>query len=97
MQSMVQYSLRRVMDLARLSLPVYCLHSTQTGLELSLLGQVFDEHGSSDMDYLNIFVWNHVIATATTASGVTMEYNNYDGANEFGVSLVDSDTEYTQD
>ena len=46
--------------------------------------EVFDEHGSSDMDFMNIFVWNQVIATATTASGVTMEYNlTYDGANEF--------------
>ena len=60
--------------------------------------EVFDEHGSSDMDFMNIFVWNQVIATATTASGVMMEYNlTYDGANEFTVSLVDSDAEYTQD
>ena len=60
--------------------------------------EVFDEHGSSDLDFLNIFVWNQIIASATTASGVTMEYNlTYDGINEFSVSLVDSDTEYTQD
>jgi len=59
---------------------------------------VSDEHGSSAMDFLNVFVWNHIIASATTASGIGMEYNlTYDGANEFTISLVDSDASYTQD
>ena len=59
---------------------------------------VSDEHGSSAMDFTNIFVWNHAVATATTASGIGMEYNlTYDGVNEFTISLTDSDESYTQD
>ena len=59
---------------------------------------VYDEHGSHAMDFMNIFVWNQVIASATTASGITMEYNlTYDGGNEFTVSLSDSESTYTQD
>ena len=59
---------------------------------------VSDEHGADAMDFTNIFVWNHAVATATTASGIGMEYNlTYDGNAEFTVSLTDSSASYTQD
>ena len=36
------------------------------------------------MDFTNVFVWNQIVATATTASGIGVEYNlTYDGVNEF--------------
>jgi len=59
---------------------------------------VSDAFGSSAMDFTDFFVWNHVIATDTTASGISMEYNlTYRGANMFDVSIEDSATSYTQD
>ena len=59
---------------------------------------VSDEFGSSAMDFTAFFVWNHVIATDTTNSGITMEYNlTYNGVNEFMISLEDSSMSYTQD
>ena len=60
---------------------------------------VTDEHGSSAMDFTNVFVWNQVVATATTDSGIGVEYNlTYDGANQFTVATwADSGVSYTQD
>jgi len=60
---------------------------------------VTDEYGSSAMDFTNVFVWNQVVATATTASGIGVEYNlTYDGVNEFTVATwADSGASYTQD
>ena len=60
---------------------------------------VTDEFGSSAMDFTNVFVWNQVVATATTASGIGVEYNlTYDGVNEFTMATwADSDASYTQD
>ena len=60
---------------------------------------VIDEFGSTAMDYEYVFVWNHVVATATTASGIGVEYNlTYDGVNEFTVATwADSGASYTQD
>ena len=60
---------------------------------------VTDEHGSSAMDFTNVFVWNQVVATATTASGIGVEYNlTYDGVNEFTMATwADSEASYTQD
>ena len=60
---------------------------------------VTDEHGSSAMDFTNVFIWNQIVATATTASGIGIEYNlTYDGVNEFHLDTwADSETSYTQD
>ena len=60
---------------------------------------VIDEHGSSAMDFTNVFVWNQVVATATTASGIGVEYHlTYDGVNEFTMDTwADSSASYTQD
>ena len=61
--------------------------------------EVFDPFNSTAKDFLNVFVWNHVITTSTTASGIEMVYDlTYDGTNAFTVSLSDSDEgPYTQD
>ena len=60
---------------------------------------VTDEFGSSAMDFTNVFVWNQVVATATTASGIGVEYNlTYDGVNTFNLATwADSGASYTQD
>ena len=59
---------------------------------------VYDLYGSSSMDFVNVFVWNHILTGASSASGIGMEYNlTYNGINEFSVSLVDSSKEYTKD
>ena len=60
---------------------------------------VTDEFGSSAMDFTNVFVWNQVVATATTASGIGVEYNlTYDGVNEFTMlHWEDNPGSYTQD
>ena len=60
---------------------------------------VTDEHGSSAMDFTNVFVWNQVVATATTASGIGIEYNlTYDGVNDFTMlHWEDNPSSYTQD
>ena len=59
---------------------------------------VTDEFGSSAMDFTDFFVWNQVIATDTTDSGITMDYNiTYAGTNPFTITLDDSSSSYTQD
>ena len=59
---------------------------------------VSDAFGSSAMDFTDFFVWNHVIASSTSTSGIGMEYNlTYRGANQFDVTIEDSSTSYTQD
>jgi hypothetical protein len=61
--------------------------------------EVLDPFNSSAKDFLNVFVWNHIITTSTTDSGIEMVYDlTYDGANAFSVSLADSsEGPYTQD
>ena len=50
------------------------------------------------MDFTDFFIWNHVIAGSTTASGIEMNYNlTYRGANEFMVTIEDSIAGYTKD
>jgi len=60
---------------------------------------VIDEFGSMAMDFINVFVWNQIVATATTASGIGIEYNlTYNGANPFTITTwADSETSYTKD
>ena len=60
--------------------------------------RVADAYGSYAQDFANIFVWNKIVATDSTASGIGMEYDlTYDGFNDFTISLEDSEAEYTKD
>ena len=60
--------------------------------------RVNDEYGSYAQDFENIFVWNKIVATDSTDSGIGMEYDlTYDGANPFTISLTDSEQTYTKD
>ena len=59
---------------------------------------VYDLHGSNSMDFVNVFVWNHIIAGDTTDSGISIQYDlTYNGINAFSVDLEDSTAEYTKD
>ena len=59
---------------------------------------VIDAFGSTGLDFINVFVWNQITASSTSASGVTMDYNlSYNGVNTFSLTIEDSDAEYTQD
>tara|TARA_B100001996_G_scaffold380334_2_gene367592 strand:+ start:5250 stop:8402 length:3153 start_codon:yes stop_codon:yes gene_type:complete len=58
-----------------------------------------DGYGSSSIPASqDVFVWNHVTAFATTASGINMTYDlTYDGTADFTIAMTDSGTNYTQD
>ena len=59
---------------------------------------VSDEYGSYDQASMSVKVWNKIVATDTTDSGIGMEYDlTYYGANEFTVDLEDSTKSYTKD
>ena len=58
---------------------------------------VFDAYSSSSSDTLNVFIWNHVVATATAGS-YSMEYDlTYNGVNTFSVNLAESTSTHTKD
>jgi hypothetical protein len=58
---------------------------------------VFDAYSSYSSDTENVFIWNHVVATAA-AGDFTMEYDlTYNGVNEFTVSLAESSATHTED
>jgi hypothetical protein len=60
---------------------------------------VSDAYGSPAQDFLNIEVWNHVIALDDSESGIEMIYDlTYRGSNAFGITIGDSTADaYTQD
>ena len=60
--------------------------------------RVSDVHGSYDQASMSVKVWNKIVATDTTDSGIGMEYDlTYNGANEFTVDLEDSLASYNKD
>jgi len=60
---------------------------------------VSDAHNSTAQDFMNIEVWNHVIALDDSASGIEMIYDlTYRGVVDFSVTIGDSTADpYTQD
>ena len=60
--------------------------------------RVSDEYGSYAQDFTNIFVWNQIIVTAETDSGIGLTYDlTYDGSS-FGIDTwSDSAASYTKD
>jgi len=61
--------------------------------------RVSDPYGSYALDFINVNIWNHIVAFDTAeTSGVEMMYDlTYNGANAFSLSLDDTTSEYTQD
>ena len=60
--------------------------------------EVFDPFNSTAKDFLNVFVWNHIIVSETTDSGIEMVYDlTYDGLSFDSLGLSDSEEEYTKD
>ena len=59
---------------------------------------VFDAYSSFASDSTNVFIWNHVVATAATGD-FTMEYDlTYNGVNEFTIALAhDAADTHTKD
>jgi hypothetical protein len=58
---------------------------------------VFDAYMSSSSDTVNVFIWNHVVATAT-ADDFSMEYDlTYNGVNTFTVDIEVSESAHTKD
>ena len=60
--------------------------------------RVSDEYGSYAQDFTNIFVWNQIVVSAETDSGIGLTYDlTYDGSS-FGMDTWgDSSASYTQD
>ena len=61
--------------------------------------RVYDAYNSTAQDFMNIAVWNHMVALDDSTSGIEMIYDlTYRGSNEFGVTIEDSAAEpYTKD